>query len=94
MTFRLLCAHSADTECDARAKVVTAVTMDKGWWRFPKLESADLDLAVPGEAFFEGVLWIWHDALLGCPVWASLATTAGPPAHGFPTFPNDERNNR
>src|ERR1019366_5728129 len=28
MTFRLLCAHSAVTGCDARAKVVTAVMMD------------------------------------------------------------------
>ena len=63
MTFRLLSAHSAATGCDARAKVVTAVTMDRGWWSFPKLQSADLDLAVAGEAVFEVVLQAWHIVL-------------------------------
>src|ERR1039458_1301669 len=55
--------HSADTECDARAKVVTAVTMDRGWGSFPKLQSAELDLAVAGEAVFEVVLRAWHIVL-------------------------------
>jgi hypothetical protein len=28
-------------------------------------DDTDLDLAVAGEAVFEGALWCWHSALLG-----------------------------
>src|SRR5579863_9661794 len=30
-------------------------------------DHAELDLAVAGEAFFEVVLWVWHDTLLSAP---------------------------
>ena len=42
MTFRLLCAHSAVTGCDARDKAVTAVMIDTCACLMRKQESSSL----------------------------------------------------